>query len=346
MEWGTFTAVVDGLTGGGEGPDGRDGPGGEAPPAVAFMGLGEPLLHPRFLDMVRLARRRGLRAEVTTNALLLDDELAAGLLEAGLDQLVVSIDGASAETFGRVRSGASLDRVVENVRRLHVGRGPNYGPGISIGVEFVAMRSNVAELPGLRPAGRATRRDVRHRQQRARLHAGTAGRDAVRPLRELTRRRRDHGRAALAAARVRLGRAARRGAGRGAHPLRARLLLRRRARVDAQPLPLRGRGRVRGGLARRRQPVPALAAHVHLLRARPREAHAAVGGGQASGSDAGGGVGGAGVRRVPRPVRRFDFPPCTDCGCELAETNEEDCLGNPHPTCGDCLWARGVVRCA
>ena len=45
-------------------------------------------------------------------------------------------------------------------------------------------------------------------------------------------------------------------------------------------------------------------------------------------------------------VRRFDFPPCTDCGCELAEANEEDCLGNQHPTCGDCLWARGVVRCA
>ena len=33
-------------------------------------------------------------------------------------------------------------------------------------------------------------------------------------------------------------------------------------------------------------------------------------------------------------------------GCEFAETNEEDCLGNPHPTCGYCLWARGVVRCA
>jgi hypothetical protein len=45
-------------------------------------------------------------------------------------------------------------------------------------------------------------------------------------------------------------------------------------------------------------------------------------------------------------VRRFDFPPCTDCACELAESNEEDCFGNPHPTCGDCLWARGVVRCA
>jgi hypothetical protein len=99
MEWATFEAVVDGLTAARE-----QGPGGEAPLAVAFMGLGEPLLHPRLLDMVRLAKRRGLRAEVTINALLLDDELAAGLLEAGLDQLVVSIDGASAE------AGASTSR--------------------------------------------------------------------------------------------------------------------------------------------------------------------------------------------------------------------------------------------
>ena len=139
MEWATFEAVVDGLAQATAGEQGT----------VAFMGLGEPLLHPRFLDMVRLAKQRGLRAEVTTNALLLDDELAAGLLEAGLDQLVVSIDGASAEAFGRVRSGASLERVVENVQRLHDGSGPNYGPGTRIGVEFVAMRSNVAELPGL-----------------------------------------------------------------------------------------------------------------------------------------------------------------------------------------------------
>jgi hypothetical protein len=45
-------------------------------------------------------------------------------------------------------------------------------------------------------------------------------------------------------------------------------------------------------------------------------------------------------------VRRFDFPPCTDCACELAEGNLEDCFGNPHPVCGDCLWARGIIRCA
>ncbi len=52
-------------------------------------------------------------------------------------------------------------------------------------------------------------------------------------------------------------------------------------------------------------------------------------------------------RRFRTRVQRFDFSPCTDCGgCNLAETNEEDCFGNSFPVCGDCLWARGVLRCA
>ena len=46
-------------------------------------------------------------------------------------------------------------------------------------------------------------------------------------------------------------------------------------------------------------------------------------------------------------VRKFEFSPCTDCGgCADAERNEVDCFGNPFPVCGDCLWARGVLRCA
>ena len=45
-------------------------------------------------------------------------------------------------------------------------------------------------------------------------------------------------------------------------------------------------------------------------------------------------------------VRDFVFSPCIDCGsCELRESNEEDCYGNIHPCCGECLWAAGLVQC-
>ncbi len=45
-------------------------------------------------------------------------------------------------------------------------------------------------------------------------------------------------------------------------------------------------------------------------------------------------------------IQKFDFSPCTWCGgCDLYEKNEEDCFGNPFPTCGGCLWAQGVIQC-
>ena len=45
-------------------------------------------------------------------------------------------------------------------------------------------------------------------------------------------------------------------------------------------------------------------------------------------------------------IQDFAFAPCTFCGgCELAEANLEDCLGNETPVCGGCLWAQGVIQC-
>ena len=336
MEWSTYEALVAGL-----GEAGGDGAG-----TIALMGLGEPLLHPRFLDMVRLAKRRGLRAEVTTNAMLLDAELAAGLLDAGLDQLVVSIDGASAEAFGRVRSGASLDTVVENVSRLNDLRGPNYGPGMRIGVEFVAMRSNVAELPGLsRLAARlgatfiivsnvlAYTPELQSEtlyDHRASSLSGAETTAAPRWQLPALDWDREVG-AALGEALTRSGPVSFLGA--DPETTRSRCPF-----VHADACAVAWHGGV--------SPCPPLLhTYTCFVRGRekemvrwevgrlPDETLAAVWAGPA-------------YAAFRERVRRFDFPPCTDCGCALAEANEEDCLGNQHPTCGDCLWARGIVRCA
>ena len=45
-------------------------------------------------------------------------------------------------------------------------------------------------------------------------------------------------------------------------------------------------------------------------------------------------------------VHRFAFSPCLNCGgCDLRGSNEDDCYENGFPTCGECLWAAGIVRC-
>ena len=350
MEWATFEALVDGLAEVAQGDGGSAAGGGAAGPhaagTLAFMGLGEPLLHPRFLDMVRLVKSRGLRAEVTTNSLLLDEEMAGGLLQAGLDQLVVSIDGASAEAFGRVRSGASLAKVVENVRRLHDRRGPNYGPGTSIGIEFVAMRSNVGELPGLnRLAAQLGATFIIVSNVLAytpelqgetlydqRVTASEGGESTAAPRWQLPAFDWDED---LGAA---LGRALARSGPVAFAAGVASDVSSHCPFVEADSCAVAWHGGV--------SPCPPLLhTYTCFVRGReklmtrwqvgrlPDEPLAAIWAQPA-------------YAAFRDRVRRFDFPPCTDCGCELAEGNEEDCFGDPHPVCGGCLWARGVVRCA
>jgi MoaA/NifB/PqqE/SkfB family radical SAM enzyme len=296
--------------------------------------------------MVRLVKERSLRAEVTTNALLLDDRVAAGLLHAGLDQLVVSIDGASAAAVGRVRSGASLARVVANVRRLHDGRESNYGPGVRIGVEFVAMRSNVGELPGLRRLAAqlgatfiivsnvlAYTVDLLDQTLYDRQGSSSSGAHTTAGARwQLPAFDWDE---ELGAS---LGRALTRSGPVSFHGADPEDTRSRCPFVHADACAVAWHGGV--------SPCPPLL-HTYSCFVRGREKRMVrweVGGLPVEPL--------AGVWAKPEyvefreRVRRFDFPPCTDCGCELAESNEEDCLGNPHPTCGDCLWARGVVRCA
>ncbi len=86
---------------------------------VSLVGLGEPLLHPRLLDFVQMAKMRGVpHLYVSTNGQLLDEDRAAGLVDAGLDELKVSIEGTTAEEYEGVRVGGSFDRLQANLEAL------------------------------------------------------------------------------------------------------------------------------------------------------------------------------------------------------------------------------------
>jgi MoaA/NifB/PqqE/SkfB family radical SAM enzyme len=87
---------------------------------VLLFQWGEPLLHPRFFELARLARSRGARTLVTTNATLLDERRVRRLLDAGLDRVTVSVDG-DATTHEAVR-GVPLSRTIAAIERLVAAR--------------------------------------------------------------------------------------------------------------------------------------------------------------------------------------------------------------------------------
>ncbi len=80
---------------------------------------GEPLLHPGIEEMVAYAKQRNIvDVFFNTNATCLTEKRAVGLIESGLDRLIVSFEGYSREIYEENRVGADFDVVVDNVRNL------------------------------------------------------------------------------------------------------------------------------------------------------------------------------------------------------------------------------------
>ncbi|MEV0132984.1 radical SAM protein [Dactylosporangium sp. NPDC050688] len=116
---------------------------------LTLQGLGEPLLAPDLLAMIRHAKQRGVRVGFNSNATLLNARRAAELVDSGVDWLHVSLDGADAGTFEAIRDGASFDTVVGNLAGLAEAKRAAGSATPWIRVVFVAMRRNVAQLPDL-----------------------------------------------------------------------------------------------------------------------------------------------------------------------------------------------------
>jgi tungsten cofactor oxidoreducase radical SAM maturase len=115
---------------------------------VIFTGFGEPLTHPNILEMIEAVRKRDLAVTVGSNGLLLKPKMAHELVKLGVDRLVVSIDGVRPETYAEVR-GAMLSDVLSNIRGLNEAKHELGSLFPALGIEFVVLKSNVAELAEL-----------------------------------------------------------------------------------------------------------------------------------------------------------------------------------------------------
>jgi MoaA/NifB/PqqE/SkfB family radical SAM enzyme len=120
-------------------------------PIIHMSGYGEPMTHPDFLELVRLAKATGAQVEMTTNGMLLNAKTAEALIALDMNRIVVSIDSVEPDLYNEIRVKSSYQQVISNFRHLRRlklrGKGRHSNP--QVGISFVAMRSNVADLPQL-----------------------------------------------------------------------------------------------------------------------------------------------------------------------------------------------------
>jgi radical SAM protein with 4Fe4S-binding SPASM domain len=85
---------------------------------IELYNWGEPLLHPDIFAMIKYVSQRRISVGLSSNLNRLDAQMARRLVESGLSQLVVSIDGVTQESYATYRRRGQLHRVLENLQLL------------------------------------------------------------------------------------------------------------------------------------------------------------------------------------------------------------------------------------
>lgn len=116
---------------------------------LQLQGLGEPMMHPRFFDMVAYAAERGIEVSTNSNLTLLNAQRAERCVTSGLAWLHVSIDSATPETYARIRARARLERVLANLAALQDAKRRLNSARPRLRLVVVIMRQNLHELPEL-----------------------------------------------------------------------------------------------------------------------------------------------------------------------------------------------------
>jgi MoaA/NifB/PqqE/SkfB family radical SAM enzyme len=310
-------------------------------PVIVFGGFGEPLFHPKIVEMIQGAKEAARRVELITNGLLLSEQMAREFIHIGLDVVWFSVDRFHSEVYS---SGGALLPNIERLNALRISLNSLHLP--ETGIVFVATRSNIAEFPALLRG--ASRYGVtRYMVTNVLPYTSEMCDQALysRALDEIG------GRPSLWSPAVQLPRIDLNEV--TLMPLYQAMRARHNVSIhDSNLNPSGGRcpfietGTIAVSWDGAVSPCLALMhSHQSYLSDKPRAVRRYVVGNvnETSLTEIWNNAEHLAFRRR---VQEFDFSPCTLCGgCDMAEANQEDCFGNTFPTCGGCLWAWGVIQC-
>lgn len=316
---------------------------------VFFGGMGEPLVHPHILDMVRAASAAGRRTELLSNGSLLTKETSAALIEAGLDMLWLSVDGLESDRYESIRRNGHLDILKEHILSFNQLRFA-LPRNVELGVAFVAMKSNVrdlAELPCFASYYRVNEVNISHviptdeRTEREILYKNVLESDFCAadvppsaphirmPLMDWNSPGVAQAAAGILSAGMcevflsgqRLRRPARR-----CRFIEEGMCFVRHDGMVSPCMPLLRTSRLYwdGKTRINRHHFFGNVRETPLGRIWSSSAYA----------------------DFRSRVRAFDFSPCCRCSqCDSWEQSLPDCYGNDLPTCGACLWSEGIISC-
>jgi len=132
MSWELFTSIVDQV------PNLQ---------RAVLHGVGEPMLVKNLAKMVRYLKDRGTYVLFNTNGTVLNDKNGRALIDAGLDELRVSLDAANAKSYVAVRGKDYFRRILRNVRAFRELQEREGKDRPRVSAWLTGLKETIAELP-------------------------------------------------------------------------------------------------------------------------------------------------------------------------------------------------------
>ncbi len=107
---------------------------------------GEPLLYKDLFEIVRIAKANKIYTITSTNGHYLSSENCDNLIESGLDELIISLDGTTQEIYEKYRKNGDFDKVISGIRTLVESKKSNKSNTPFIALQFLAFKHNQHQI--------------------------------------------------------------------------------------------------------------------------------------------------------------------------------------------------------
>ncbi|MCL5018798.1 MAG: radical SAM protein [Candidatus Pacearchaeota archaeon] len=113
---------------------------------IRLWNWGEPLLNKEIFKMIEYAKRKKIFVNLSTNSSFLDQTVSEKIINSGLDELIISLDGASEKAYTAYRKGGDFNKVINSIKFLTCERKRLNKKTPYIKLQFIIMKSNENEI--------------------------------------------------------------------------------------------------------------------------------------------------------------------------------------------------------
>ncbi|MDR2928617.1 MAG: SPASM domain-containing protein [Cytophagaceae bacterium] len=124
----------------------------ESQPLLIWLNLyfqGEPFMNRHLSDMIGEAKRYSIFTSISTNGHFLDEKRCIDVINANLDEIIISLDGITDDSYSKYRKGGNLETVKNGVERLIKKRKELNSKTPFITVQFIVFKHNEHEIEEL-----------------------------------------------------------------------------------------------------------------------------------------------------------------------------------------------------